>query len=194
MDKPEFLAHKILNHLVGIRSNFAFGLQVWALLTNRDTAQLLKVHRVVVKPDGIYAVPPGKTMRIAEGESFYSLELAGPKEEDFKHAAMEFAKMHLRTFTTEMFEKLKGYCISTGQMDLMRKQGWYQFARMVRNSLKHSQHWEFNKYDLSILPVTWCGKTIDTALAGTEMTWDFYDSFDALELWDEMYDFAKGLK
>ena len=192
--KPEFLDKSILNHLVGIRSNFAFGLQFWGLLRNSQTADIVKLHRVMVKTDGIYAIPPGKSMHIPEGEQFYALELAGPTQPDFNHAAMEFVKMQLRTFTTESFEKLKGYCDSTDQMEPMQKQPWYQFARMVRNCLKHSQYWKFNKYDLSILPVAWHGKTIEAGMNGKEMTWEFYDPFDALELWDEMYDFGKTLK
>lgn len=133
-------------------------------------------------------------MHIPEGQQFYALELGGPKEVDFKHASMEFAKMHLRTFATESFEKTKRYCESTDQVQLFKKQPWYQFARMVRNSLKHSQHWSFNNYDLSILPVTWQGKTIEAGMNGKEMTWEFFDPFDSLELWDNMYEFAKALK
>ncbi len=132
-------------------------------------------------------------MYIPEGEQFYEFELAGPKEPDFEHAATEFAKMLLRTFTTESFEKLRGYCEETNQIDLMRRQPWYHFARMVRNSLKHSQTWNLNSYDLSLLPVTWNGKTIEASMNGQIMTWDFYDCFDALELWDEMYAFAQTL-
>ena len=192
--KAEFFDKTILNHLVGIRSNFAFGLQCWALLRSPQTAGVVKMHRVIVKEDGIYAILPEKSMHVPEGQRFYALELGGPKEPNCEHASMEFAKMHLRTFTTESFEKIKGYCASTGQLQLLKGQPWYQCARMVRNSLKHSQHWSFNKYDLSILPVTWQGKIIETGMNGKEMTWEFFDSFDSLELWDEMYDFAKTLK
>lgn len=191
--KAEFLNKPILNHLVGIRSNFAFGLQFWALLGNSQTAGVVKIHRVVVKEDGIYAIPPDKSMHISEGQQCYALELGGPKEADFKHASMEFAKMHVRSFITESFEKTKGYCDSTHQAHLLKKQPWYQFARMVRNALKHSQHWSFNDYDLSILPVTWHSKTIEAGMNGKEMTWEFFDPFDSLELWDEMYEFAKTL-
>lgn len=192
--KAEFLEKTILNHLVGIRSNFAIGLQFWALLQNPQTAGVVKIHRVVVKEDGICAIPPGKSKHVPEGEQFYYFEPGGPKGSNFNHASMEFAKMLLRTFITEGFEKLKGYCESTDQTQLLKKQAWYQFARMVRNCLKHSQHWSFNNYDLSILPVTWHSKTIEALMNDKEMTWEFFDCFDSLELWDEMYEFAKTLK
>jgi hypothetical protein len=64
---------------------------------------------------------------------------------------------------------------------------------MVRNSLKHSQTWNFNSYDRSLLPLSWKGKVIQASMDGQMMTWDFYDCFDALELWDEMFSFAQTL-
>lgn len=192
--RAEFLDRIILNHLVGIRSTFALGLRFWALLRNPRTADVVGVHRVVVKTDGIYGIAPGKQMYIEEGERFYLLELTGPRDVDFEHAATEFVKMHLRTFVTESFEKLRGYCESTGQERLFKRQPWYQFARLVRNSLKHSQHWSFNSYDLTILPTSWHDKSIDAEMNGQEMTWEFFDAFDSLELWDDMYDFAKTIR
>jgi len=64
---------------------------------------------------------------------------------------------------------------------------------MVRNSLKHNQKWNFNSYDLSLLPIVWNGKTIDSTMKNQEMTWSFFDSFDALELWDEIFSFAESI-
>ena len=179
-DKEEFLSKQLLNHLTLIRSNFSFGLQFWALLKDPKTAEGLQVHRVVVKADGIYAVPPGKSMHIPEGESFYTLELRGPKNKDFGHASMTF-------------EKLKTHCDAIGQDSAFKACNWYQFARIVRNALTHDQKWRFNKYDKSVLPVSWNGKTIDLTMDNTEITWEFFDPYDAMELWDEMYEFAKSV-
>lgn len=192
-NKEEFLSKQLLNYLTLIRSNFSFGLQFWALLKDPKTAEGLQVHRIVVKADGIYAIPPGKSMHIPEGESFYTLELGGPKKKNFEHASMEFVKLHLRVFVVETFEKLKAHCNAIGQDGAFKSCDWYQFARMVRNALAHDQTWRFNKYDKSVLPVSWNGKTIELTMDNTEMTWEFFDPYDALELWDEMYEFAKSV-
>lgn len=191
--KEEFWSNQLLNHLMLIRSNFSFGLQFWALLRDPKTAEGLQVHRIVVKADGIHAVSPGKSMHIPEGESFYTLELGGPKKKNFEHASMEFVKQHLRVFVVETFEKLKAYCDAHGHESAFKACDWYQFARMVRNALAHDQNWHFNRYDKSILPVSWNGKIIDLSMNDTEMTWEFFDPYDALELWDEMYEFAKSV-
>ena len=59
----EFLSKQLLNHLMLIRSNFSFGLQFWALLRDPKTAEGLQVHRIVVKADGVYAIPPGSACK-----------------------------------------------------------------------------------------------------------------------------------
>lgn len=189
----EISAKQLLNHLTLIRSNFAFGIQFWALLRNPKTAESFQIHKIVVRANGIYAIPPGSSMDAPESEPFYKLELGGPETKSFEHASMEFIKLHLRAFVVETFEKLAAHCNLTGQSDALRTCDWYQFARMVRNALAHDQTWRFNKYDRSILPVCWNGKTIDLALDGTMMTWRFFGPYDALELWDEMYEFAKSI-
>lgn len=107
-DEGKFLWKQLLNHLTLIRSNFAFGLQFWALLKDPKTSEGLLIHRIVVKADGIYAIPPGRSMHIPEGESFYTLQLGGPKKKDFEHASMEFVKLHLRVFLVDT--KLKAHC------------------------------------------------------------------------------------
>ena len=74
MSNSEFLHNPLLNHLVGIRSNFVIGLQCWAILMNPETAKSIMSHKLVVKEDGIYAIPSGKSMHIPEGETFYASE------------------------------------------------------------------------------------------------------------------------
>ena len=170
-----FPSDQLLNHLTLIRSNFSFGLQFWALLRDPKTAEKLQVHKIVVKSDGVHAIPPGRSMHIPEGEAFYTLELGGPADRNFEHASMEFVKLHLRVFVVETFEKLKAHCAVSGRENDFKSRDWYQFARMVRNALAHDQNWRFNKYDKSVLPVSWNGKTIELAQDDTEMTWDFFD-------------------
>jgi hypothetical protein len=48
----------------------------------------------------------------------------------------------------------------------MKKEGWYQFARIVANSLSHNFRLEFRRPDLSLLPVTYRGVSIDKSMDG----------------------------
>ena len=94
--------------------------------------------------------------------------MGGPKKRNFEHASLEFVKMHLRNFTTEMFEKVKTHSEASGHSSEHKSQNWYQYARMVRNALTHDQHWHFNRYDRSLLPVRWLEKTIEESMDGKE--------------------------
>jgi hypothetical protein len=185
------LENKIINHLTIVRSNFVFGLQVWALIKNQKTVDVIRYHRIVVTSGEIIAIPPNSSHFLEEGEKFYLASFEGSDIQDFDNAALEFIKLHLRTFVTESFEKIRQFCEEQNESTSLKRQSWYQFARMVRNSLKHNQRWNFNKYDLSLLPIDWNGKFIDSTMNNQEMTWSFFDSFDALELWDEIFSFAE---
>ena len=189
--EKEILGNKILNHLTIVRSNFVFGLQVWAIIKNPKTVDIVRYHRIAVTNGEIIALPPNSSYFVEEGEKFYLASFDGPDSLDFNHAAMEFIKLHLRTFVTESFEMIRLYCEERNESNLLKRQSWYQFARMIRNSLKHDQRWNFNSYDLSLLPINWNGRIIESTMGNQDITWSFFDSFDALELWDEIFYFAE---
>ena len=106
---------------------------------------------------------------------------------------MEFVKMLLRNFTLDNYEALLRYCRGTNQLSKLKTQSWFEFVRILRNSLTHTQTFKFNKYDLSRLPVTWRNKKIEAGMDGQELSFDFYDWWDGCELWEEMFAFAKTL-
>jgi len=176
-----------------ICSNFSTGLICHGLLQTL-TSEVIKSNRVILKEDGLYIVRSGQSLQMAPNESFYEVQCGGPAKWNINHAALEFAKMLLRNFTIDSYEALFAYCESTGQLPPMQAQPWYQFARMVRNSLTHTQHWKFRQGNLSKLPVSWHGKTINASMDGKMLDFDFYDWYDGCELWSEMYQFAETLK
>lgn len=182
----------ITGQLKTVHSNFSFGLLSFCLLQRMKPQGFSSMNRVIIGEDGLYCVPRGKVVPDEAGD-FYEVGLAGSPDFNLQRANMEFAKMLLRNLTLDSYEALFRYSKDTNQLAKMRTQPWYSFARIVRNSLTHTQHWRFNSRDLSQLPVTWRNKTIDTSMDGQELTFDFYDWWDGCELWNEMLTFAVTL-
>lgn len=183
----------ITEKLMRIRSNFSLAIFCHCLIRRIKPEDIAAMDRVVIGEDGLYCIPRGKQVP-AEAGSFYDVGFAGSPDFNLSRAGMEFAKMALRNFTLDSYEVLFDYCEQTNQLSRMQTQPWYEFARMVRHSLTHTQHWVFKRRkDLARLPVSWRGKTIEASMKGQELTCDFYDWWDACELWGEMYAFAETL-
>ena len=148
---------------------------------------------MIVGEDGLHCVPKNRQVPSEAGE-YYQVGFAGSPDFNLDRAALEFSKMLLRNFTLDCFEAVKNYCDETGQLDLLRSQPWYQFTRLMRNSLTHPQTWHFRDGDRKKLPVTWRDKTIDENMEGREPDFCFYDWWDGCELWEEMNTFASSLR
>lgn len=183
----------ITGQLKTIYSNFALGLLAHCLIRRIKPEDIATTDRVIIGEDGLYCVPSGKSVPLEAGK-FYEMGFAGSPDFNLDRASMEFAKMLLRNLTIDSYEALFNYCEHTNQLVQMQMQSWYGFARMVRNSLTHTQHWRFHSPDLARLPVTWRNKTIEASMNGHELSFDFYDWWDGCELWNEMYVFAETLK
>lgn len=93
----------------------------------------------------------------------------------------QLQKMIHRAALKELFELLRHYCHETKQMSLFKSAPWYQFARIARNSLSHNYRLEFKKYDMSVLPVTWDGLTIDASMDGKYLPMEEF--FTRPKLW-----------
>lgn len=182
----------ITGQLKTIRGNFSLGLLSFCLLQRMRPKDFASMNRVIIGEDGLYCVPRGKEIP-AEAGDFHEVGLAGSPDFNLQRANMEFAKMLLRNLTLDSYEALQRYCKDTNQLAQMRAQPWYSFARILRNSLTHTQHWRFNQRDLSMLPVTWRAKTIEASMDRQELTFDFYDWWDGCELWDEILTCAETL-
>lgn len=187
------MAEALTNKLKTIRSNFSVGLYCHCLLRRLKSEDVSTKDRVIVGEDGLYCIPTAKPIPPEAGH-FYEVGFDGSPDFNISRAAMEFAKMLLRNFTLDCFEAVRSYCEETNQSDKLKAQTWYEFTRMMRNSLTHTQRWHFRKYDRDRLPVKWRNKTIELAMEDTEPDFNFYDWWDGCELWEEMNMFAGALE
>jgi hypothetical protein len=70
---------------------------------------------------------------------------------------------------------------------------WFQFARIVRNAISHNFHFQYGKYDKSLLPVTWNGIALSQDLEGKPLTSGSLWHKTGYELFLEMRTFAEEL-
>jgi len=96
----------------------------------------------------------------------------------------------VRAALKEAYQALDAYARDTKQLrGGLDKEAWFQFLRLMRNSLEHSgptcpkfcfrhPRWGMDKY----LPVTWSGKTLTGAMDGSPIDVGFFSLTDALAL------------
>lgn len=71
-----------------------------------------------------------------------------------------------RNLFKESFRITQAYCHSSSQLSALKANEWYEFSRIIANTLSHNFRLEFRPYDLSRLPVSYKGVTIDSSLNG----------------------------
>jgi hypothetical protein len=104
----------------------------------------------------------------------------------------QFLIMGLRTFHKELFEMVRKYCENTKQMNLLKEEEWYDFARLIRNCLSHDNVFDFRDNTKKMLPISWNDKTISLDMDGKVlMVSDYYIS-DNFKMYDEMMNFVKN--
>lgn len=109
-----------------------------------------------------------------------------------KHATNELRKSVLRNCLKEIFETLMSELVSGNQKEILIKAPWYQFLRIVRNSLSHDFHLQFRKSDKKELPVTWSDLTISIDMDGKYLPMaGFLSRAKAQQLIDEIIDYIE---
>lgn len=113
-------------------------------------------------------------------------------ENNRKITCDEFGKMGLRILTKESVRLIEDYCKKSGQLSKLKSQTWWQFARIISNSISHNFIFEFRPGDKKELPVTWNNKTIDLSMDNTLIgTLSLFGYSDAWKLFEEMNLFVK---
>lgn len=79
-----------------------------------------------------------------------------------------YASAH-RAAIKELLAITKNYCHSTGQLDELKAQPWFQFWTILRNCWSHDLTFNFNPAEKSKLPIIWSGVTIDISMEGREL-------------------------
>lgn len=90
----------------------------------------------------------------------------------------EFQKMLRRSVVAESFEVLGLYCRESAQTDKLHDLTWYQFARILRNTVSHKRgeliNWPPELEKKGISSVTWRHRTLDSNMVGKPL--QMYDA------------------
>ena len=183
------MSDELRGKLRTIRVNFAGTLMASCLIRRQSSESLTAAAgRLIVGEDGFYCV--GHDAEVpSEAGDYYEISVGG-SESARDRTAMEVAKMGLRNLTSDAYEATFDHCERTGQLEAMQSEPWYQFARVIRNSLTHTQEFRFRPSVLKNLPTTWRGREISASMDGSEVPFTFFDWHVALELFDDIYEFS----
>lgn len=166
----------LVSQLENAKNNYVLGLAAISLFGSPDAYPILERNHATF---GQYTVP------------FAQVAQLFAKENDRNIAIREFLTSQIRALIKESFELIKDYCEDTGQSAVFKAEPWYQFARMIRNCLSHNFKFEFNKYDKSLLPVSWGPRTIDLGMDGTHLKLEFFGYVETWELFREYQEFVR---
>lgn len=95
-----------------------------------------------------------------------------------------------RNLFKESFRITEAYCRSSSQLPAFKANEWFEFSRVIANSLSHNFRLEFRPYDISILPVSYKGVTVDSSLNGKPISMKLEI---LINLVDELIGFAESI-
>ncbi len=165
----------LVSQLENAKNNYILGLAAISLFSNEKVYPILEESHAKF---GTYTL------------EFKQVKNLLMKPTDRGLAIKEFLTSQIRALIKESFELIKNYCNETKQASTFKAEPWYQFARMIRNCLSHNFKFEFNKYDKSVLPVSWNCRTIDSTMDGKHLKLNFFGYVETWELFTEYQNFV----
>lgn len=125
------------------------------------------LHEFIKKWSVGEADPDSLTTQLPEGtitlkEFIESLDKISKKSAvETKRNANRFLT---RNLLKETFRITQSYCQANNKMNLLKKEAWYQFARIVVNSISHNFRYDFRPNDKKLLPVHYRNQIIDISM------------------------------
>jgi hypothetical protein len=106
-------------------------------------------------------------------------------------AALIAARIDLVRMSHEFIQE---YCSESGQTNLHVQQPWYQFSRLLRNSMSHRRsgflgQWPASLMKKGVKSVSWRHKTLDSSEVGKRI---HLSGLDAFLLWEDQYKFCEA--
>lgn len=181
----------ITNAMKKVLSNYTLGLGAICLYAMPQARRLLSQTALGIDRQRAVFNPPNDPSRIWS----YTVNFAHIAEQLDDPAKLQksvdaYLQMNIRMIGKEPYEAIKAYCAETHQMELLRKQPWYHFARIIRNAVSHDFRFRFSKADKKLLPISWNGQTIDLALNDKVVPLSLFGYQTSLELFLAMRDFV----
>jgi hypothetical protein len=181
------------------------GLAALGLLLREDSSSILEGLLCVLTDSSIsfvsdtsQAYEQFKSVQFPLKINFYPLAeaakyLTSSDKNQRENIQKEFFMMLLEVLLKESFEVIKDHCQNSNQLELFKRQDWYDFARVVRNCLSHNFLVEYrNKQDKRKLPISWRGRSFTQDMDGKPLQISFFGIDGALELFIDMRTFVEN--
>jgi hypothetical protein len=112
----------------------------------------------------------------------------------------DFALNQLHALLRAPFELLTDYCADVSRAEpewqllrQLKSTDWYEFARIIRNTISHNFRFHFTERDKARLPISWRGISLTADLQGKPLTYESFWHNSGYELFLAMRDFAEEL-
>lgn len=162
--------------------NFEFGLASLSLINDPYSLKMLPQLKVKF---GSYEHSHDRVISILENDT------------DKAVAINNFLKRSLLCATLkDYFDAIELYCDKTqsDQHDMLKKEPYYQYIRVIRNTMSHGYKFNFKKMNKKIFPIHWNGKNIDLSDEYKEITDKILDVQDVFILIDRLNSFVINLR
>lgn len=165
----------LVERLKTVQNNYVLGLASIALLTAEGSQTQLRSDSAKFGTFSIEFAQVADLMRV-------------PAHRD--DAVKSFLIMLMCSLVKDTFELVKHHAKKHRIASTLKAQGWYHYARMVRNCIGHNFILEFNAYDLTLLPVRWRNCELTSAMNGQQLPLERFGYAEAWQLFLDMRQFA----
>lgn len=108
-------------------------------------------------------------------------------------AINNFKHSHWRVLIKESFEMIRGYCNDNDLFSELKKQDWYEFVRLLRNSISHDFRFDFTRYKQEDFPISWKTISIEYSSNGDHIHSSLLSREVVIDIFETMRDFAETL-
>jgi hypothetical protein len=162
--------------LMTVQNNYVLGLASLALLTAPEAIPILQRESARF---GGYDVQFGQVVALFSNT------------EHRDDACRSLLIMHMCSLIKDSFELCRHHCKIAGELSAMQGEPWYQFCRLIRNCIAHNFLLIFSARDITLLPLTWRGRTITHAMQGGPLPLQVFGYVEAWEMFIEIRTFAE---
>ncbi|MDA9430229.1 hypothetical protein [Bradyrhizobium sp. CCBAU 51627] len=143
----------------------------------------------------------GLQMKVLDTWVSYS-DLAMLLERDSSRFSIttDFVLNQLHALIRVPFELLSDYCedfdragSGSAMVKKLRDADWYEYARVIRNTVSHNFRFDFSRYKPEKFPITWRGISLTPDLDRKTITFESFWHKSGYELFVAMRDFAEAL-
>lgn len=166
----------------GVLNNYIYGIASPRLLPAEEWDEMEFIPAT-------FEGPQGELLHVEMGDMVRALRVPDQRQA----IADEFEAALKRMLVREAFEVVLWYGEETGQHNLVRTAPWFQFARILRNTVSHKQagvmrEWPDDLTNKGTTQVTWGTRKLDASMVGKPVELTHHE---AILLFKEMVEYVR---